>query len=218
MNRLARFATVAVLGLLATSAAWAQFGNAQPNSGACFYSDYNFRGQSFCMNAGQDAATMPPGFNDRIRSIRVFGRAQVMYFNDSQFRGASGTTSNDINDLRQFPLPNVPGKDWNTRISSIRITGWQGRPGDFDGDGRRDWPDRRDRDDHAWHSNDPISAVRCSSNYDRDRDWCGTPGRVNSVRLVEENGRTDCQWNRTFGIDNGRLWTSRGCAGTFEIR
>jgi hypothetical protein len=24
--------------------------------------------------------------------------------------------------------------------------------------------------------------------------------------------------NRTFGIDNGRLWTARGCSGYFELR
>src|SRR5512146_1522208 len=121
MKCLARLFTIVALGLLASSAAWAQFGNARPNSGACFYTDYNFRGQSFCMNAGQDASNMPSGFNDRIRSIRVFGRAQVIYFNDSLFRGASGSTSRDITDLRQYPLPDVPSKNWNTRISSIRI-------------------------------------------------------------------------------------------------
>jgi hypothetical protein len=216
MKSLARFVAAALLGVLASSAAWAQFGNTRPNSGACFYVDYNFRGESFCMNAGQEAARLPPGFGDRIRSIRVFGRAQVTYFNDSDFGGANGTTSSDINDLRQFPLPNVPSKNWNTRISSVRVSGGQGN---WDRDRGRDYDYRGGgRDDRRWHSNDPITTVTCASDYDRDRDWCRTPGRINSVRLVEENGRRDCIWNQTFGIDNGRLWTSRGCAGTFEVR
>ncbi len=236
MKCLARSFAVIALGLLASSAAWAQFGNARPNSGACFYTDINFRGQSFCMNAGQDASTMPSGFNDRVRSIRVFGRAQVLYFNDSLFRGASGSTNRDIPDLRQYPLPNVPGKNWTTRISSVRVTGGGfggGYPGsdrddrDRDRDGwygdrdrDRDWEkdrdsDRdedRDRDRNNWRGN----TVSCHSDSDRDKEWCRTPGHVNSVRPINQNGR--CEWGRTFGLDNGRLWTSRGCSGTFEVR
>ncbi len=224
MKCLARLFAIVVLGLLGSSAAWAQFGNARPNSGACFYTDIDFRGQSFCMNAGQDASTMPSGFNDRVRSIRVFGRTQVTFFNDSMFRGVSGSTSRDIPDLRQYPLPDVPSKNWTTRISSLRVVGGgfgAGYPGGRDdhdrdrgsdngwyGDHDRD----RDRDRDAWHSN----TVSCRSDGDRDREWCRTSVRVNNVRLVNQNGR--CEWGRTFGVDNGRLWTSRGCAGTFEIR
>ncbi len=231
MKCLARLLAVVALGLI-TNSAWAQYGNARPNSGACFYVDYNFRGQSFCMNAGQDAATMPSGFNDRVRSIRVFGRAQVLYFNDSLFRGVSGSTNRDIPDLRQYPLPDVPSKNWTTRISSVRVTGGGfggGYPGsdrddrDRDRDRDRDnngWYSDRDRDqdrdrDHDrddWHGN----TVSCRSDSDRDREFCRTSGRVNNVRLVNQNGR--CEWGRTFGLDNGRLWTSRGCSGTFEIR
>ncbi len=233
MRYLARLCAILALGLLSSSVMWAQFGNARPNSGACFYVDDNFRGQSFCMNAGQEAAKLPPGFGDRIRSIRVFGRAQVTYFNDSLFRGASGSTNRDISDLRQYPLPDVPGKNWNVRISSVRVSGGGfggGYPGDRDDDDRdRNWgrdrdrngwygdrdQDRdrdRDRDRDNWHGN----TVSCSSDRDRDREWCRTPGRVNNVRLVNQNGR--CEWGRTFGLDNGRLWTSHGCAGSFEIR
>jgi hypothetical protein len=225
----------AALGLLASSAAWAQFGNGRPNSGACFYTDINFRGQSFCMNAGQDASTMPSGFNDRIRSIRVFGRTQVTFFNDSLFRGVSGSTSRDIPDLRQYPLPDVPSKNWTTRISSVRVGGGfgDGYPGgrdyhDRDRDGERDHDryndvdrdrdqDRdhdadRDHDRDGWHGN----TVSCHSDSDRDREWCKTSSRVNNVRLVNQNGR--CEYGRTFGVDNGRLWTSHGCAGSFEVR
>lgn len=224
MKCLARLLAAVALTLL-TSSAWAQFGNARPNSGACFYTDYNFRGQSFCMNAGQEASTVPSGFNDRIRSIRVFGRAQVTYFGASLFRGNSGSTNRDISDLRQLRLPDDPRKDWNTRISSIRVGGggfgggYPGGYGDHDRDRDHDrdhdgWYGDRDRDHDRgnWHG----KTISCRSDNDRDRDWCKTPGRVDSVRLVNQNGR--CEWGRTFGVDNGRLWTSRGCAGTFEIR
>lgn len=215
----ARLFAVIALGLLASSAAWAQFGNARPNSGACFYTDYNFRGQSFCMNAGQEASTVPSGFNDRIRSIRVFGRTQVTYFGDSLFRGNSGTTGRDISDLRMLRLPDDPNKNWNTRISSIRVGGGGfggGFPGGHD-DHDRDHGRYGDRDHDRDHDRDNShgSTVSCRSDNDRDRDWCRTPGRVDNVRLVNQNGR--CEYGRTFGVDNGRLWTSRGCSGTFEV-
>jgi hypothetical protein len=35
---------------------------------------------------------------------------------------------------------------------------------------------------------------------------------------VNQNGRASCEYNQTFGVDDGRLWTGRGCSGTFEVR
>jgi hypothetical protein len=234
MKCLARLLAVAALCFFATSVTWAQGGNARPSSGACFYTDYNFRGHSFCMNAGQSAANMPSGFNDRVKSIRVFGGVQVKYFNDSLFRGANGWTTRDINDLRRYPVPDAPNKTWETRISSVQISsdawsrGSTDRDGDHDRDRDRDgWyggSDRdhdrdhdvdRDRDnDDRWHSN----TVSCSADVSKDREWCRAVGRVNNVRLVNQNGRGQCEWGRSFGLDDGRLWTAYGCAGTFEVR
>jgi hypothetical protein len=231
---------VAVLALcfVATSTAWAQWSKTPPRDGACFYVDFNFRGDYFCMNAGQNAPSVPSGFNDRIRSVRVFGRTRVQFFNDSNFRGINGSTSRDINDLRKWPLPDNPSKNWAVRISSVQLDGGRGLGGgdrdDRDGGGRwygdrdRDHGDDRDRDhdrdgdrdrdrgDDRGHGNS--TTVSCSSDVRKDKQWCRTPGRVNSVRLVNQNGRSGCEYNQSFGIDDGRLWTGRGCSGTFEIR
>ncbi len=232
MSSFSRRVAVVALCFITTSIAWAQYSKQPPRDGACFYVDFNFRGDSFCMSSGQDAPTVPSNFNDRIRSIRVFGRARVQFFNDSNFRGASGSTSRDVSDLRRLPLPDVPSKNWAVRISSLQVAGggfggygrddrdgWYGRDRDRDDDRDRDRDDDRDRDrdrDDRWHGNS--QTVNCSSDTHKDRQWCRTPGRVNNVRLVNENGRTACEWNRTFGIDDGKLWTGRGCSGTFEIR
>ena len=70
-------ALVAVL-CASTSAALAQprWGSApQPRAGVCFYEDVNFRGQYFCVRAGDALERMPAGLGDRISSIRVFGFA-----------------------------------------------------------------------------------------------------------------------------------------------
>src|SRR5262245_11003750 len=48
-----------------------------PRSGVCFYEDANFEGQYFCSSAGQSTAQVPPGTNDRISSVRIFGDAEV---------------------------------------------------------------------------------------------------------------------------------------------
>ena len=39
--------------------------------GACFYKDIYFEGEYFCMKRGESIASLPPGFNDKISSIKV---------------------------------------------------------------------------------------------------------------------------------------------------
>jgi hypothetical protein len=56
---------VSVLTLVTTTFASGQFNTAPPRNGACFFTDYNYRGQSFCVDAGQSAGSVPSGFNDR---------------------------------------------------------------------------------------------------------------------------------------------------------
>jgi hypothetical protein len=64
---------------------------------------------------------LPPGFNDRISSIRLFGGSQVAIFNDFNYRGVSARTRRDIRDLRNWRLPTDPRRTWNDRVSSIRV-------------------------------------------------------------------------------------------------
>src|SRR5262245_27961158 len=60
-----------------------------PRNGVCFYRDTNFRGDYFCADTGEDIDRMPSGMNDRISSIRLFGRAEVTVFQDVRFGGRS---------------------------------------------------------------------------------------------------------------------------------
>ena len=79
--------------MLATSStATAQFSGAGPlpRDGACFYQDINYRGQYFCAEA-EDLNSLPSGANDRVSSIRIFGRAAVRVYEDPRFRGESLT-------------------------------------------------------------------------------------------------------------------------------
>jgi hypothetical protein len=246
MKLLTQALAVAALTLITTTFASGQFTSAPPRNGACFFNDYSYRGESFCVIAGQNAASVPSNFNDRIRSIRVYGGTQVQYFNDSNFNGASGATSRDISDLRRLSVPDARNKNWSGRISSVRIAGsGLGRYGDDRGwnqknnrnrkhddadrsDDRGSWnqgQDRnhdnngdRDRHDANGSQNNDQARVSCSSGLSSNREWCRTAVRVNSVRLINETGQNRCELNRTFGIDEGRLWTARGCSGNFEFR
>jgi Peptidase inhibitor family I36 len=84
-----------------------------PSAGACFYEDIDFGGRYFCSRAGDVSASVPPGTNDRISSIRLFGESDVIVFQHVDFRGSSRRFDSNVRDLRR--------SGWNDRISSYRI-------------------------------------------------------------------------------------------------
>jgi hypothetical protein len=89
-----------------------EWGNgSMPREGACFYTDADFRGRSFCVPRGGSYSSVPNGFNDRISSIRV-RRANVMIFSDGDFGGRTTRVGSDVANL---------GGQWNDRISSLRV-------------------------------------------------------------------------------------------------
>ena len=98
-----------------------------PRDGACFYRDAGFRGEYFCVRAGEDLPYIPGGLNDEISSIRTFGRAQVVVFRDKRFSGRSEVFAQDVYNLRNA--------GWNDRLSSLRVDSWRGGRGYGDGRG-----------------------------------------------------------------------------------
>lgn len=143
--------------LLATSSAvTAQWGGGPiPREGACFYLDANYRSQYFCAEAGADLSAMPSGANDRVSSIRVFGRVEITVFRDPRFRGESMVFDSDVRDLQS--------ENFNDVISSIQIEnrsggGFRGR-GDRPPFGSRQNPDaivRRAYQDILERDPDPV--------------------------------------------------------------
>jgi hypothetical protein len=113
-----------------------------PRRGACFYKDANYRNVYFCVAEGQRYSSLPPGFNDVISSIRIFGSSYVRIFNDTNFGGMTAATRSNIPNLKNFALAGYPGKHWNDRISSIAVfdsghDDWNGRGGPGPGPDRR---------------------------------------------------------------------------------
>ena len=105
----------------------------QPNQGACFYEDINFRGEYFCVRQGDRLTSMPSGMGDKISSVRVLGNAEVTIFRDSNLRGRSARLINDARDLR--------GEGWNDQISSVNVSvgrdysSWGNNNGNGNGNG-----------------------------------------------------------------------------------
>jgi Peptidase inhibitor family I36 len=135
-----RLLAIGVLLALPAAAAAQRFGRGPfPSSGACFFENVGYRGDYFCVGVGR----VPDGMNDRISSIRVFGRADVTVFRDARFVGGSARFDRSVRDLR--------GEGWNDRISSLRVQiagrdrDGRGRDDRTEDRGNRDSRDQRDR-------------------------------------------------------------------------
>ena len=104
----------ALVAVTAASAEAQNWGRPRPpRAGACFYQDANYRGDYFCVAAGDAYDSMPEGLNDRISSIRLFGDADVTVYRDPNFGGRSARFSDDQSNL-QF-------EGWNDTVSSLRV-------------------------------------------------------------------------------------------------
>jgi len=110
--------------LLAQSWQWGR--SPFPRDGACFFKDPDFKGDYFCAQAGEALSAVPTDMNDKVSSIRIFGRADVTVFKDVRFDGGS----------RRFrgSTTNLKDDGWNDRISSFRVGGSSDQGGGQDPD------------------------------------------------------------------------------------
>jgi hypothetical protein len=158
-----------------------------PRNGACFYRDTNYRGAFFCTQAGESLEALPAGFKDAIRSIQIFGDAQVMIYNDGRYAGPQAALRSDVPDLAMLRMPNDPGRNWAKRISSLQVSQSEGRS--------RDW-------NYTW-GNGQASGNTGACFFDdtnfRGRSFCidrgqainnlpsGFNDRIQSIRLVGDS-------------------------------
>lgn len=80
----------------------------------CVYEDANYGGRSQCWNIDEEEENLSgAGWNDRISSVRVFGRARVEFYRDSRYRGEQIRLSRDTPDLGAL--------NWGDQISSFQV-------------------------------------------------------------------------------------------------
>lgn len=108
-------ALCASTSLLATTPLFAQHWGrgSTPRDGVCFYEHAEYRGEYFCVKAGESIGSMPSGMNDRISSIKIFGRAEVTVFKDIRYEGRSTRFGDDVR--------NLADEGWNDKISSLEV-------------------------------------------------------------------------------------------------
>ena len=113
------------LGVSAPLDAAAQFnrvGDRARGDQVCVYRDINYQGLEQCYGAG-DVNTLG-ALRQAVSSIRVYGRATVTLYENTEFRGRSVQFASNVADLgRQMMAGNTA---WSDHIDSLRVTGVSG--------------------------------------------------------------------------------------------
>ena len=88
----------------------------------CVYENAGFAGPSNCWYIGQripDLRQVYGNWNDRISSIRVYGRAKIIIWSAVNFQGESLEVRVDQTDLTTLPLSG--SGTWNDQISALQV-------------------------------------------------------------------------------------------------
>jgi hypothetical protein len=110
------------LGAVSITSGAPQFGlgreRVQDRNRVCVYQDIHYQGWEQCYSSGDEIATLERR-NRAISSIRIYGRARVTVYEDTEFRGRSAQFDSNVPDLG---LRNLSGsKSWSDNIQSFRI-------------------------------------------------------------------------------------------------
>jgi peptidase inhibitor family I36 len=123
VKTLSRFVFIGLLALTAVPQLGAapQFGRerTQGRDRVCVYQDIQYQGWQQCYVPGDEVPNLG-GQSNAISSIRVFGRARITAYENTNFRGRSADFTSDVYDLGQRNLSG--SKSWSDHIESLRVT------------------------------------------------------------------------------------------------
>jgi len=178
---------------------------AQNRDRVCFYQDIQYQGWEQCYNAGDEVPTLGRR-NNAISSIRIYGRARVTIYEDTEFRGRSAEFSSSVPDLG---LRNLSGsRSWSDHVSSFRISSDYASGGNnapiFDRPNARtndgicvyDRPDYEGRE-RCWDSGADVVDL------DRAGNWSD---RISSIRVF---GRASAVLYRDVNHNGGSITIDR---------
>lgn len=177
-------------------------GNDQLREGVCFYTDENYRGDSYCVEAGDSRRNVEGRYNDRFSSIRVFGGVQVSVFQDENFTGPRATFTGDTANLQS----------WNDRITSFQVSG----SGPFGGSAGNRRANRPYGDDNRGRNDEPRIGIcfYTDENYKGDR-YCAEAGE--DIRNVEDRFNDRFSSLRVFGRAQVVVYENEGFNGARTI-
>src|SRR6476646_3598397 len=123
MKSLSVLALCVVAGLCAVVRmdAAVQYGRANDRARGdqvCVYKDINYQGAEQCYSAGDEVNNLG-NQSKSISSIRVYGRATVTVYENTDFRGRSAEFTSDVSDLGQRVMAGDTA--WSDHINSLRI-------------------------------------------------------------------------------------------------
>src|SRR5438132_240308 len=118
MKQILALAAMLFSGLLVVpqANASAQFGRGDDR--VCLYQDVHYEGWAECYRPGDQVPTMRD-HNNNVSSIRIFGRATIIVYDNTNFRGQSAEFASDVPDLglRSF----VGSRSWSDKIESFEV-------------------------------------------------------------------------------------------------
>jgi hypothetical protein len=133
MRRYCSFTIGALVTFSLTSplSAAPQFGRqrdrGQGQDRVCIFKDAQYQGMEQCFTAGDTVSSLQ-SLNGQPSSIRIYGRASVTVYDDTNFRGHSTVFTSSVPDLRQVRLDT---KTWNDRIQSLQVNSGYGSYGTY---------------------------------------------------------------------------------------
>jgi Peptidase inhibitor family I36 len=92
------------------------------NDRVCVYKDNHFNGRERCYRPGDEISDIRSA---QISSIRVYGRARAIIYEDRGFRGRVAEFTGNVPDLARVSM--TGSVSWNDRIGSMRVTDATGR-------------------------------------------------------------------------------------------
>src|SRR5204863_6021975 len=94
----------------------AQFGRGDDR--VCLYQDIHYEGWAECYRPGDQVPTMRD-HNNNVSSIRIYGRATIIVYDNTDFRGQSAEFTSDVPDLglRSF----IGSRSWSDKIGSFEV-------------------------------------------------------------------------------------------------
>jgi hypothetical protein len=118
MKQMLVLAAMLFIGLLVVpqATAAAQFGRGDDR--VCLYQDIHYEGWAECYRPGDQVPSLRD-HNNNVSSIRIYGRAAIVVYDDTNFRGQSTEFASDVPDLglRSF----VGSRSWSDKIESFEV-------------------------------------------------------------------------------------------------
>lgn len=116
-----RMLCLAVFLLAISSTSYSQWMSLHvPRDGACFYTKPEFNGERYCVGVDENLGTLTHTFSRKISSIRLYGQAEAVLFEERNFQGKQLPLAKSVSDLKN-PVEAQSNENWRKRVQSVTV-------------------------------------------------------------------------------------------------